>query len=95
MTPIELKIADQRRALVLTWSDGATCRLSAETLRTRSLAASAVRAVVENEALDTSGVTVVDVQPVGSYAVQFFFSDGHDRGIFPFTYLRQLALEAS
>jgi DUF971 family protein len=36
-------------------------------------------------------LTIVDVKPVGTYAVNLFFSDGHDRGIYPWSMLRALA----
>jgi DUF971 family protein len=34
------------------------------------------------------------MRPVGSYAVQLVFSDGHERGIFPWVYLRELGQPA-
>lgn len=34
---------------------------------------------------------VVSASPVGTYGVQLHFSDGHDHGVFPWTYLRELA----
>jgi DUF971 family protein len=33
---------------------------------------------------------VTEIHPVGTYAVQLVFSDGHRRGIFPWAYLRGL-----
>ena len=35
-------------------------------------------------------IDVTGIVPRGASAVQFFFSDGHERGIFPFSYLREL-----
>jgi DUF971 family protein len=35
-------------------------------------------------------VQLADIQPVGAYGVQFVFSDGHDRGMFPWVFLREL-----
>ncbi|MDR7307086.1 DUF971 domain-containing protein [Rhodoferax saidenbachensis] len=37
------------------------------------------------------GVTLTDATPVGQYGVQLHFSDGHNRGIYPWVYLRSLA----
>ncbi len=34
------------------------------------------------------GVRILDATPVGSYAVQFVFSDGHSSGIYSFDRLR-------
>jgi len=91
MMPLELKLADQRRTLAITWEDGVVSRLSAPTLRRHSRSASAVRAAVEQRALDVDDVTLTDIDPIGIYAVRLFFSDGHDRGIFPWVYLREIA----
>ncbi len=37
-----------------------------------------------------TGLCVTDILPVGAYGVQFVFNDGHDRGIFPWVFLREL-----
>lgn len=35
---------------------------------------------------------ITEIHPAGTYGVQFIFNDGHDRGIYPWIYLRDLAL---
>ncbi|SDI17279.1 gamma-butyrobetaine hydroxylase-like domain-containing protein [Variovorax sp. OV700] len=37
-----------------------------------------------------AAVRLADIRPVGAYGVQFVFGDGHDRGIFPWRFLREL-----
>lgn len=37
-------------------------------------------------------VELVRIEPVGEAGLQFFFSDGHQRGIYPWAYLREIAL---
>lgn len=37
-----------------------------------------------------TGATLLSVQPVGRYALQLEFSDGHKTGIFTWEYLREL-----
>ncbi len=44
--------------------------------------------------VDFSGVTVTGWAPVGGYAIQFQFSDGHKTGIYTFDYLKKIASEA-
>ncbi|MCB1231644.1 MAG: DUF971 domain-containing protein [Verrucomicrobiae bacterium] len=39
---------------------------------------------------DFSGVTVIGYVPIGGYAIQFNFSDGHRTGIYSFDYLREI-----
>jgi len=41
-----------------------------------------------------AGITVVAASPLG-YGVQLHFSDGHNRGIFPWSYLAELSRAAA
>jgi len=38
-------------------------------------------------------VKIKDLRPVGNYAVRIAFDDGHDTGLFTWTYLQQLGRE--
>ena len=38
-------------------------------------------------------VTIAALEPIGNYAVKIVFDDGHDSGLFSWTYLRQLGDE--
>jgi len=38
-------------------------------------------------------VKITRIDPVGNYAVKLVFSDGHDTGIFSWSYLRKLGVE--
>lgn len=42
---------------------------------------------------DFSRVTVTGWTPVGGYAIQFHFSDGHRTGIYSFDYLKEIEKE--
>lgn len=89
--PIELKLTTDRRVLAITWEDGTVSRLDAPLLRRHSRSAAAVRAALEGVAAPADGVTLARVEPVGAYAVRLSFSDGHDRGIYPWRHLRAIA----
>jgi DUF971 family protein len=96
MVPQVLKLLENRRVLAITWDDGETIRLSAELLRRNSRAASALRAEIDDDRpLPDAEIHLTDIQLIGAYAVQLSFSDGHDRGIYPWRYLRELAAEAA
>ncbi len=43
----------------------------------------------------TPSVELSEVVPVGNYAIQIRWTDGHDTGIYTYSYLKQLALAAS
>ena len=92
MWPLEVRLIDDRRTLVITWDDGSVSRLPAQLLRHNSRAASNVRAGIDGTLLvPDSEIKLNDVRLIGSYAVQISFSDNHDRGIYPWSYLRELA----
>ena len=45
------------------------------------------------EIVPAAGVRLTAAAPIGGYALNLAFSDGHARGVFPFAYLAQLATE--
>jgi DUF971 family protein len=78
-------------ALVLEWDDG-TATLAAATLRAGCRCAPCQAARLRGKAdAEDAGIRLVDARPVGHYALQLVFSDGHERGIFPWARLRELA----
>ena len=96
MAPLELQLLENRRVLAVVWDNGEMTRLPAELLRRSSRAASAVRDAIGNDPppLDEQ-ILLTDIQLIGAYAVQLSFSDGHNRGIYPWSYLRELAARAA
>jgi DUF971 family protein len=90
-TDAPLSVALAPDALTLHWSDGEST-VSAQTLRANCLCA-----LCRSERLRgkfgaaPNASTLVDALPIGHYAIQLRFSDGHERGIYPWTYLRELA----
>ncbi|MCP1845555.1 DUF971 family protein [Bradyrhizobium sp. USDA 4524] len=92
MQPIQVELRDNSTALALTWPDRGTHLLGVETLRRASRAASEIRRQVDGiELVIAPGLHVAGIEPVGNYALRLSFSDGHDRGIYPWSYLRELA----
>ena len=83
MTP--LSIALDPAGLNVTWPD-AEARLDSTVLR-RSCRCRDCRRVAPQ--LPHAGLE--NLSPVGAYGVQLHFDDGHDLGIYPWTYLRELA----
>ncbi|TIL34539.1 gamma-butyrobetaine hydroxylase-like domain-containing protein [Mesorhizobium sp.] len=91
MIPLELKISAARSLLSVTWDDGVVSLIPASMLRARSRAAQQVRADVEGNEHSFETVTVASAEAIGSYAIRLIFSDGHDRGIYPWSYLLAIA----
>ena len=94
-TPTEIKLHQQSRVLELTFDDGRSFRLPYEYLRVFSPSAE-VRGHGPGQEVLQAGkrdIEIRHVEPVGSYAIQPTFSDGHATGIYSWEYLYQLGLE--
>lgn len=83
--------------IAIAWSDGLEHYLPMERLRAWSPSAENTgekdllgRVYGGTDQTEFPGVTVTAWQGVGSYAVQFTFSDGHCTGIYAYDYLRKL-----
>ena len=88
----DIKLHKKSAILELCYHDGSSCSLSAEFLRVHSPSAE-VRGHGKGQEVLQSGkrhVKLVNVQPVGNYAVKLVFDDGHDTGIYSWEYLREL-----
>ncbi|HRO53388.1 MAG TPA: DUF971 domain-containing protein [Alicycliphilus sp.] len=91
-TPESITLHEKSRALELAFSDGARFRIPLELLRVCSPSAEVMGHGPGQEVLQTGkrDVTLVDLQPVGNYAIQPSFSDGHSSGIYTWAYLYEL-----
>jgi DUF971 family protein len=92
--PTEIKLHQKSRIMELTFSDGRRFELSYELLRVYSPSAEVRGHGPGQEVLQTGkkNVEIVSVEPVGSYAIQPRFSDGHDTGIYSWDYLYELGV---
>ncbi len=88
-TPESLTLHGASRVLEVGFSDGKTFRIPFELMRVYSPSAEVQGHGPGQEVLQTGkrDVTVVDIEPVGNYAVKPTFSDGHDTGLFTWEYL--------
>lgn len=94
-TPQALTLHSQSRVLQISFSDGSDFRIPFELMRVYSPSAEVQGHGAGQEVLQ-SGKRLVDIEaldPVGNYAVQPRFSDGHDTGIFSWDYLHFLGAE--
>ncbi|HEY8274122.1 MAG TPA: DUF971 domain-containing protein [Pseudolabrys sp.] len=90
--PIELRLRKDRRALAVTFDSGERFELPAEYLRVKSPSAE-VQGHSEEERKTVPGkrnVEILEVLPVGNYAVRLVFDDLHSTGIFGWDYLHDL-----
>ena len=90
--PQSITVHEKSRVLEVVFSDGAAFRIPFELMRVYSPSAEVQGHGPGQEVLQTGkrDVTLLDLAPVGNYAVQPTFSDGHDSGIFSWDYLYEL-----
>lgn len=94
-TPTALTVHNQTRMLEIAFSDGAQFSIPFELMRVYSPSAEVQGHGPGQEILQTGKreVNVVELEPVGNYAVKPVFSDGHESGIFSWDYLYKLGAE--
>jgi DUF971 family protein len=90
--PTEIKLHQKSRLMEIVFSDGREFRLPYEFLRVHSPSAEVRGHGPGQEVLQTGkrAVEIRSLEPVGSYAVQPVFSDGHSTGIYSWDYLYEL-----
>jgi DUF971 family protein len=96
-TPTALTVHSQSRLLEIAFSDGAAFKIPFELMRIYSPSADVQGHGPGQEVLQTGkrDVNIVELEPIGNYAVKPVFSDGHESGLFTWDYLYQLGAEQS
>ena len=91
-TPEALTVHGASRVLEVRYSDGANFRIPFELLRVYSPSAEVQGHGPGQEVLQTGkrAVGISTIEPVGTYAIKPFFSDGHESGLYTWEYLYQL-----
>jgi DUF971 family protein len=90
--PDSISYSPSKRTLTLVFPNEAPKQLSAELLRVLSPSAEVQGHGPGQEVLQTGklNVGITDIQPVGHYAVQLTFDDGHSSGLYTWAYLAHL-----
>lgn len=91
-TPTEITVHQQSRLLEVAFSDGARFQIPFELMRVYSPSAEVKGHGPGQETLQTGkrDVNITALAPVGHYAVQPQFSDGHESGLYSWEYLYEL-----
>ncbi|MEP4199200.1 MAG: DUF971 domain-containing protein [Aliishimia sp.] len=80
------------RHLIVEWKEGGSTELPATILRREARDAYSTRARLDHgEITVAEDLTITNLVQVGAAGVNVHFSDGHDRAIYPFVYLRELS----
>ncbi len=90
-----LSLDDTQTILTVKFTDAERYELTAEMLRVMSPSAE-VQGHAPDQRINVAGkqsVKIRDLRAVGSYAVRIVFDDGHDTGLYTWSYLKELDLE--
>jgi DUF971 family protein len=92
--PVAIQLHSRSRQLELEYASGEHFSLSCEYLRVYSPSAEVMGHGSGQEVLQTGKlkVAITAVKPVGNYALQLVFDDGHDTGLYSWTYLYELGV---
>ena len=93
--PVELRLKKVEKLLEVVFDDGSHFRLPAEYLRVESPSAE-VQGHGPGQKTLVAGrahVGIIELEPVGNYAVRITFDDLHSTGIYSWAYLYQLGTE--
>ena len=90
--PTEIRLKDQGRTLAASFDSGEAFELAAEYLRVMSPSAEVQgHSAAERKTVGgKQNVAIMQVEPVGNYAVRLVFDDMHSTGIYSWRYLHEL-----
>ena len=93
--PVEIRLKRSEKLLEVTFDDGSRFRLPAEYLRVESPSAEVQGHGPGQKTLvhGRAHIGIINLEPVGNYAVRLTFDDLHDTGIYSWSYLYQLGVE--
>ena len=90
--PLEIRVKSKEKILEIDFDDGASFAIPAELLRVESPSAE-IQGHGSGQKVTPAGrrhVNILNVEPVGNYAIKISFDDLHDTGIFSWQYLYDL-----
>ncbi len=89
--PVEIRFSSKAEPLAVSWSDGQVSQYPLDQLRGFCPCATCQGHQGPIEFVEGGNTELVDVAEVGNYAVRLQWADGHNTGIYSFSYLRELA----
>ena len=90
--PTDINLHQTSRVLEIAFENGQVFELSCEYLRVYSPSAevrghSPEQAVLQ---IDKEEVSILEIEPMGNYAIKLVFDDGHNTGLYTWDYLYEL-----
>ena len=94
--PTDIKLHQASHILEVQFDDGANFQLPCEYLRVFSPSGEVRARRGESGSILVSGkqgVNIIDIQMKGVYAIKLFFNDGHNSGLYDWSYLYELGVK--
>lgn len=88
--PTHVELNSSARLLTIQWSDGVQTDFALKYLRGWCPCATCQGHFALKKVFIEADATLMDVEPVGTYAMKLTWLDGHNSGIYSFEYLRQI-----
>ena len=90
--PTDIKLHQKSRLFEISFDTGETFKLPCEYLRVYSQSAEVTGHSPDQAVLQVGkqAVNIIDITPVGNYAVKLHFDDGHDTGLYTWERLYDL-----
>ena len=92
--PVDIEHDTTRRVLTITWDDEVVSSYALGYLRAWCPCAECQGHGTVTKYLGEHDVGARDIEEVGAYAIKIQFSDGHDVGLYTWTWLHRLAAES-
>jgi DUF971 family protein len=91
--PTDITISSDKQTMTVAFDDGLSFALAAEMLRVESPSAEVQGHGGQKEIIGGKQyVQITNLEPVGNYAIRILFDDGHDTGLFTWSYLYEMGL---
>ena len=93
IVPTQITLDEGAGSLCLVYSEERECEFTCEFLRVFSPSAEVVGHGPGQRVnpVDKQNVKIVEIEPIGNYAIRIVFSDGHNTGIYSWKYFQWLA----
>lgn len=93
--PSGIASIDGGTQLWIAWPDGREAEIAADLLWRECPSAAGKRRRMDGRDNPPADIAITGLKPIGGYGVNLTFSDGHDRGIYAWAYLAELASRPS
>lgn len=91
-SPDKIRVPENKHSLFLQWEGEDEIEVAASTLRDHCRSAGSLSLAVKGLAAPARGdLSITMIKQVGSYGLNISFSDGQERGIYPWQLLRSIA----